>query len=131
MPTALLHRIALFGRRRYRLIFVLTALLAALSLAAASRLRLDTDVLNLLPRERPEVATFRRALEEFGSIDFLLVAVRVPEGAVLAPYESFVAGLGERLERQPMLERVEYRFGGLDELVQTFVPQALLFLEEA
>ncbi len=99
------------------------------SLAAASRLRFDTDVLDLLPRTSPEVATFRRALEEFGSLDYLLVAVRVPEGAVLDPYEAFVQRLGEGLRELETLERVEYRMGELDDLIQTFLPRALLFLD--
>ncbi len=130
MPATLLHRVALLGRRRYRTIFAVTGALVALSLLAASRLEFDTDVLNLLPRDDPAVADFRRALDEFGSLDYLLIAVRVPPDAVLDPYEGFVDRLGERLARLDSIERVEYRLGGQDELVRTFLPRAVLFLDE-
>ena len=111
MPTSFLHRLALFGRRRYRLIFAVTAVLVVASLAGAAKLRFDTEFLDLLPRESAEINTFRRALDEFGSLDYLLIAVRLPEDAVLDPYEAFVDDLGGRLAEQEMLERVEFRLG--------------------
>ena len=89
MPTAFLHRLALFGRHHYRLIFAGVAVLVVASLIGAARLRFDTDFLSLLPRDSPEMRTFRRALDEFGSLDYLLIAVRLPEEAVLDPYEAF------------------------------------------
>jgi predicted RND superfamily exporter protein len=128
MASSLLHRLALFGRRRYRLIFGLTAILLVASLAGAARLRFNTDFFDLLPGDSPVVSTFRRALDEFGSLDYLLVAVRLPEDPVLDPYEAFVDDLGERLERLETIERVEYRLGELDELIGTFLPRAILFL---
>ena len=131
MARTFLRQVALFGRRRYRAIFIVTGILVALSLAAASRLRFDTDVLSLLPRDSPEVETFRRALEEFGSLDYLLIAVRIPEEAMLEPYETFVDRLGERLAGLEMLERVEYRLGDPDELLRSQLPRAMLFLDAA
>jgi predicted RND superfamily exporter protein len=129
MASSFLHRLALFARRRYRLIFALTAALVAVSLAGAARLRFDTDVLNLLPRKSPQVGTFRRALEEFGSLDYLLIAVRLPEQVVLDPYEEYVDELAARLEGLEMLERVEFRLGEMEELIGTFLPRAILFLD--
>jgi predicted RND superfamily exporter protein len=129
MAPSFLPRLALFGRRRYRLIFALTAILVVACLAGAARLRFDTDFLDLLPRDSPEISTFRRALDEFGSLDYLLIAVRLPEDPVLDPYEAFVDDLGGRLEGLEMLERVEFRLGEMDELIGTFLPRALLFLD--
>ena len=129
MAPAFLPRIALFGRRSYRKIFALTGVLVVLCLLGASQLRFDTDFLDLLPRDSPEISTFRRALDEFGSLDYLLIAVRLPEDPVLDLYETFVDDLGRRLEGLEMLERVEYRLGELDELVSTFLPRAVLFLD--
>ena len=131
MPTAFLHRLALFGRRRYRLVFGVTLVLVVASLAGAARLRFDTEFLDLLPRDSPQMRTFRRALDEFGSLDYLLIAVRLPEEAVLDPYEGFVDDLGERLGRRQMIERVQYRFGNLDEMAGIFLPRAVLFLDAA
>ncbi|MDH3744573.1 MAG: MMPL family transporter [Acidobacteriota bacterium] len=126
-----LKRVALFSRRRYRLVFGLTAVLVVVSLAMASRLRFDTDILSLLPKNEPVVDEFRLALEQFGSVDRLLVAVRVPEDSVLDPYEEFVDALGRRLEALPLLDEVEYHIGNLEELVVSYLPTALVFLDES
>lgn len=70
-------------------------MLVVASIASSLRLRFDTDVLALLPKDEPVVQDFRAGLEEFGSVDYLLVAVRLPEGVVVDPYETFVRILGE------------------------------------
>ncbi len=129
MARRQLQRVALFARRRYRAIFVGTLVLLALSFAAASRLQFDTDVLNLLPRDSEQVRTFRSALEDFGSVDLLVVVIRIPEGANLDTYESFTTRLGRRLENVELLTKVDYRFGNLDEMLPTLLPQSLLFLD--
>ncbi len=128
---ASLARLALFSRRHYRWVFAAAAVLIAASLALASRLRFDTDILSLLPQEEPVVDDFRLALEQFGSVDRLLVAVRVPEESVLDPYEEFVDALGRRLETLPLLEEVEYRIGDLEELVVSYLPTAFVFLDDS
>ncbi len=129
MASSFLHWLALFGRRHYRKIFAVAGILVVVCLIGASRLRFDTDFLDLLPRESSEISTFRRALDDFGSLDYLLIAVRLPEDPVLDPYEAFVDDLGRRLEGLEMLERVEYRLGEMDELIDTFLPRAILFLD--
>ncbi len=126
----LLQRVAVYARHHYRLIFVGTAVLLAMSLAAASRLEFDSDVLNLLPRDSPQVKTLRRALETFGSVDLLVVVVRIPEGVRLDAYEKFTNRLGKRLEQVDLLTQVDYKFGTLDEVLPTLLPQAFLFLHE-
>ncbi len=130
MPRRLLQRVALFTRRRYRWVFVASAVLVAIAAALTTRLEFDTDFLNLLPQKAAEVQTFRRNLEEFGSVEVLLVAIRVPEGAIVDPFENLADRLGERMSALPEFERVEYQLGELDELLETFMPQALLFLDE-
>lgn len=123
-----LRSLASFTRRRYRLVFVIAALVVIASLVSSLRLRFDTDVLGLLPKNEPVVRDFRAGLEEFGSVDYLLVAVRLPEGVVVDPYESFVQILGERLAELDQLTEVEYKIGSLEELLEAFLPRALLFL---
>lgn len=131
MPRQLLQRIALFARRRYRLVFALTALLLLLSGLVASRLSFDPDFLNLLPQKAQEIKTYRQHLEEFGSADRLLIVMRIPEGAVPEPYEALASRLGDRLSALDELGEVQYELGGLEELLATFMPQATLFLDAA
>ena len=129
MARHTLHRIALTARRHYRRVFLVAGVLMAASLALSTRLRFDSDFLNLLPQDEPTVQTFRRTLEEFGSVDYLLITVEVPEEVILAPYETLVDRIGGRLEESDLLERVEYKVGDLEELLATFMPQAMLFLD--
>lgn len=129
MARNVLHRVALMARRRYRRVFVAAGLLMAVSLGLSLRLRFDSDFLNLLPQDEPVVQTFRRTLEEFGSVDYLLITVEVPEGVILDPYESLVDRLGGRLRESELLGTMEYKVGDLEELLAAFMPQAMLFLE--
>jgi uncharacterized protein len=130
MPGQILQSIARLARRHYRLVFGVTAVLILVGGLLASRLRFDADFLNVLPQKAKEIQTFRRSLEEFGSVDYLLVVVRVPEGGVPERYEALVRRLGERLGELDELGSVEYKLGELDELLATFMPQAMLFLDE-
>ncbi|MCP4202900.1 MAG: MMPL family transporter [bacterium] len=123
-----LRSLARLTRRRYGLVFTIAALVVVAGLVSSLRLRFDTDVLGLLPKNEPVVQNFRAGLEEFGSVDYLLVAVRLPEGEVVDPYESFVGILGERLAELDQLTEVEYKIGSLEELLEAFLPRALLFL---
>ena len=127
----LLGRIALFARRRYRAIFLVTAALVLVASLLVSQLEFDTDVLALLPQNDPAVEAFRDALETFGSVDYLLVVVRIPEGALLEPYEAFVGELGDRLLELEHFLEVEYRLGDLEQMLETLLPTAPLFLEPA
>ncbi len=110
---------------------MVAAILLIVAGVFVSQLKFDTDVLALLPKNDPTVESFREALEAFGSVDYLLVVVRVPEGAMLEPYEAFVGELGDRLVDLEHFLEVEYKLGDLDEMVRTLLPTAPLFLDEA
>lgn len=129
MASSLLQRLALFARHRYSLVFAIFAVLVAVSLFLAFRLTFDTDMLNLLPREEPAVRAYIDALETFGSSTMMLVAVRVPEGVVVEPYEGFVDELAAGLAAIPDLRNVQHRIGDPEELLRTFFPKSVLFLD--
>src|SRR5437764_13827160 len=111
MPGSPWVRLALFARRRYRLLFGAFALLVGVSALLASRLSFDTDMLNLLPRQDPVIGAYVETLTDFGANTFLLVAVRVPEGAALSPYESLVDDLAARFKALPDVKNGEPRNG--------------------
>lgn len=131
MSASPLSRLALFARRRYRAVFWGFALAVAASLLLMTQLAFDTDMLNLLPRRDPVVASYLQTLDDFGANTFLLVAVRLPEGAVLEPYEALVDRLAGELRAIPDLKNVEHRIGDPQELLATFFPKAILFLDDA
>jgi predicted exporter len=125
-----LERLAVFARRRYRLIFAIYGLLALASGLLILRLSFDTDMMNLLPRRDPVVSSYVETLKDFGSQTFLLIAVKIPEGAVVDPYESLVDELAGRLAKVPELKNIQHRIGDPTELLETFFPKALLFIDE-
>lgn len=131
MELSYLQRLALFARRRYRAVFVAFGLLMALSLVLILRLRFNTDMLSLLPQEDPAVRTYVETLKDFGTSTYLLVAIRIPEGAVADPYETLADRIAERLTALPDLKTVQHKVGDPQELLETFFPKALLFLDEA
>src|SRR6185312_705234 len=118
----------LFSRRRYRTVFLLTGILVAISIGLILRLTFDTDILNLLPRKNRSVRAYIETLQDFGSSTLLIIAVRIPEGAVAEPYESFSDELAARLAKLPELKQVEHRIGDPEELLRTFFPKSVLFL---
>jgi predicted RND superfamily exporter protein len=105
------------------------AVLVVVALIGVSRIRFDTEVLNLLPQDDPVVKTFREVLSEFGSLDYLLMVVRIPEGAVVDPYLQLADELAPRLEQLEEVEFVDHHIGDLEDLIAEFFPQAFLFLD--
>jgi uncharacterized protein len=124
-----LERLALFARHRYRLVFAVFGVLAAASALLVTRLTFDTDMLNLLPRNNPVVRSYIETLQDFGSQSFLLVAIEIPEGAAVDPYESLADELAARLRKVPELRNVQHRIGDPVELMRTFFPKSVLFLD--
>ncbi len=130
MPRRQLQRLALVIRHQYRAVFLGALVVLVLALLSASRLRFDTDILNLLPRDAPEVVALREALDEFGSIDLLVLGIRIPPDTGVGAYEELADQLGRSLTELDSLGRVDYKVGELDEIFTTFIPNALLFLDE-
>jgi hypothetical protein len=128
---SLLQRIAQFARRRYRLLFLVFAALTLLSAALVTRLSFETDMLKLLPQQDPAIRAYVETLRDFGTFSYLLVVIRIPEGAVVDPYEALADDVAAALRGVPELARVEHRLGDPEELLATFFPKAMLFLSPA
>ncbi len=129
--SRLLASLARLARRRYRAIFALFAVLLALAGAAISRLSLDTDILNLLPRHDPAIRSYLEMLRDFGSNTYLMVVVELPAGAVPEPYEGLADEVAAQLARLPEIKTVQHRLGNPEELLATFFPKSALFLDAA
>ncbi|MCP3978422.1 MAG: MMPL family transporter [bacterium] len=126
----LLLRVERFSRRNYLLIFVLA--LAALAGGAflGSKLELESNILALIPEGNPRVDSLREALEDFGSIDYLLVLLQAEEGKGPDELEEFADLFAENLEeRDDLIDVVEYRFEHDEAFLELFYENALLFLD--
>jgi predicted RND superfamily exporter protein len=131
MELSYLQRLALFARHRYRAVFVAFAVVTALSVFLTTRLTFETDMLSLLPQNDPAVRTYIETLQDFGSNTYLLVAIKIPEGKVPDPYEQLADDLAARLAKLPQLKSVQHRIGDPEELLRTFFPKSVLFLDDA
>ncbi|MEM6456984.1 MAG: MMPL family transporter [Acidobacteriota bacterium] len=129
--TRALRGLARLAERRHRTVFAVVALLLVLAALSTARLRLDPDILSLLPAGDPVVETFRDALEAYGGLDLLLIVVRIPEDASPEPYQALVDRLGPALGELDTLDYVDYALGDPTDLLRGFLPRAPLFLDDA
>lgn len=112
-----------------RLILWIAAIVAGVSLASASFLRFDPDILNLVPQENREINEFRRVLSELGTIDYHVVVVELPPDSDAGDYESLVDSLGERLRGSARIQNATWRLPDPLEYLDALLPNALLFLD--
>src|SRR5262245_2927492 len=124
LPTGLFARIERFALRRYGVVFAVTAALVAVSAWVGSRLRLETDILSMVPSRNPAIDVFKRSVRHFGSLDYFLILLSAPEDGPVAQggtsaedYEESADELATRLEKLDSIEYVEYR---LDETSPVF-----------
>ena len=125
----ILLRVERFSRERWKLVFFCSLILFAASTWIASRIKIESDVLNLIPRGNRQVDTFREALHEFGSIDYLIVLLEAAKEDGPDEIEDFADLFAEKLrQREGLVESVEYRFQPDAKFMQLFSENALLFL---
>lgn len=125
----LLLRIEAFSRRRYLLVLLVSLAVLVGASWLGSSIKLESDVLKLIPKGNRKVDTFREALHDFGSIDYLLVLLEAREGADPGALEETADVFADRLGARPdLVESVEYRFQPDAKFLDLFSRNALLFL---
>lgn len=92
--------------RHRRAIVGMSMLLSLLSALSLTRLRLDFDVLGMLPSGRPEFDEFKAFIEDFRELDELLVLVR---GESPDHLRAFADEIAARLAALPSVGRVHAR----------------------
>jgi predicted RND superfamily exporter protein len=125
----LLLRVERFSREHWRMVFLLAALAIVVGFGLSSVLKLESDVLALIPRGNPKIDTFKAALEDFGSFDLLLVLLEAEGEAGPEELEDFAdryAGRLEGLSRE--ISWVEYKIAPDDALFDLLSRNALLFV---
>jgi predicted RND superfamily exporter protein len=125
----LLLRVERFSRKNYRLVFLLASLALVAGIWLGSKLELEPNVLALIPEGNRQVDTLKEALDDFGSIDYLLVLLQAEEEHGAEELEEFADLFAERLyELEDLIDFVEYRFELDSEFLELFYRNALLFL---
>jgi predicted RND superfamily exporter protein len=80
--------------RHHRLIIAVSVLVCIVSAVSLTRLRLDIDVLGMLPQGRPAFDDFKSFVADFGELDELVMLI---QGAPLEQLERFADELTSRL----------------------------------
>ncbi len=119
-----------FSYRHHRLVFLLVFLSLIVSLLIASRLQIKTDIFGLLPQDNEKVNTFRQVLRDYGSMDYLLVAIESEEGSPADRFEGFSDLFAQELRSSPLIEYVEYRIWEESEDMRPLLGNGLLYLSE-
>lgn len=124
-------RIEEFSRRRYRTVFLATLLVVVVSMYLGSRLRLDGDVLNLVPKNNRVVDTFKSAIRDFGGLDFLIILVEARGGQTSEDLQEYADLLAEQLQRVPSIRYVEHKIDTSGPFFAFFRRNQTLFLPPA
>jgi uncharacterized protein len=117
--------------RRPRRVLLISLAVVVFFGAAATRLRFDPDVLNLIPRGNREVNEFRDLLRETGTLDFHVVVVEFPKGSDPAAYFPLLDSIGEELGKSKRVESVTWRLPDAFSLIDRVIPYSLLVLTPA
>lgn len=128
MIQNLIERITGLLLRRPRAILMVALIIVVISGLIATQLRLDPDVLNLIPDNNREVNEFRSILKETGTLDFHVVVLQFPKGADPAAYGSLIDDIGTRLRASKNIENVTWSIPDPMTLVDKVLPYSMLVL---
>ncbi len=131
MTDKLLDALARFCLRRSRQIILAAVIVALVAVAAASRLRFDPDLLNLIPQKNKQVNDFRKVLRDMGTIDYHIVVFNLPAGHDVHDYETLIEAIARGYAADPRIEDVTWRIPNPLDFVEIILPRALLFLTPA
>jgi predicted RND superfamily exporter protein len=128
LKQGLFLRIEEFARLNYRLVFGVTVVLVLASAYLGTHLSLDGDVMNLVPRDNRVINTFREALRDFGSLDYLLVLAEARPGQTVEEMQDYADALAARLQSVPSIQYVEHKIDTRGPFFSFFRTNQILFL---
>lgn len=124
----LIERITELLVRRPRTILAIAAAIVVVFGAAATRLRFDPDVLNLIPRNNRELNEFRSMITDTGTLDFHVVVLELPKGADPSSYGPLLDGIGERLRKSEKIEYASWNIPDPLSMIERVMPYVFLVL---
>jgi uncharacterized protein len=118
--------------RRFPVAITAAALLVWVAVAVtASRVQVETDILSLVPRDNPVVEEFKRTVERFGSVDTVLVVIRLDPARAVEPSVEYADILARSLREWDLIDWVEYRIEDPLAAAVPLLDRATLFLDRA
>jgi predicted RND superfamily exporter protein len=95
----------------------------------ASRIEIETDILSLVPQHNRAVQNFKSTIERFGTVDTLLVVVRLGSAEDREQDLAFADQLATNLQSWELIEWVEYRVDNSIEIIEPLLERAVLFMD--
>ncbi len=129
LPRRLPLALVTFGGRHPGLVITIALLAWLVAAGLATRLRVETDILSLVPRDNPVVQAFATTIERFGTLDTLLVVVRIQDGSEIDGVVAFADALAEELGPWDQIDWVEYRMSRGIETAVPLLDRSTLFLD--
>ncbi len=131
LPRRLPLFLVRFGRLHPR-IAAIAAIIAWLAAGLlAFQVKIETDILSLVPRNNPVVDGFRTTVERFGSVDTLLVVVHLDPERATETTLDFAELVASSFRDWEMIDWVEYRVDSAADAAVPLLDRATLFLEPA
>jgi predicted RND superfamily exporter protein len=115
-------------RRPWTILLVALAIVLTSALLA-TRLRLDPDVLNLIPDNNREVNEFRSLISDTGTLDFHVIVLQLPKDSDPASYGPLLDSIGESLRRSDKIEYASWKLPDPFALIDKVIPYSMLVLE--
>ncbi len=131
LPRRLPLLLVRLGRRHPVAVCMAAVVVCVAAVILGSRVRIDTDVLSLIPSHDPIVREFKTTVERFGSVDLLLVVVRLPRGGDLEAEVGFADRLAASLRQWKSVDWVEYKIEDPALTAAPLLDRATLLLPEA
>lgn len=128
MIAFLLERLTGLLLNRPRTILVVALAVVATFGLLATRLQLDPDVLNLIPRNNREVNEFRELLTETGTLDFHVIVLQFPKGADPETYGPLIDRIGEQLRASKNIANATWSIPDPSTVVDKVLPYSMLLL---
>ncbi len=128
LPRRLPLALVSIGGRHPKTVIAVAVLAWLVAAGLATRLRVETDILSLVPRDNPVVQAFATTIERFGTVDTLLVVVRIDDGSDLEGVVAFADALAAELGQWDQIDWVEYRMSRGAEAAVPLLDRSTLFL---
>jgi len=129
LPRSLPLALVRIGRDRPRTVLVLAVLVWIAAGLLVSRIRVETDILSLVPADNEVVDQFKTTIDRFGTVDTLVGVVFLRGPAEHDADLSFVDHLVTELQHSDSIEWVEGHMENRLELLSPLLDRSLLLMK--
>jgi len=129
LPRRLPLVLVRIGRRFPRSVIGVSLAMWLVAGLLGSRIEIETDILSLVPQHNQAVQNFKSTIERFGTVDTLLVVVRLGREEDRDRDLAFADQLAANLQSWELIEWVEYRVDTSIEIIEPLLKRAVLFMD--